>query len=116
MQIRDAYVEVLKAFDKKINEAITAAIGTGNEAEASACASLVQFSMMRPTACPEFTLLQAKRILGSAAHSYWLLFPAYQNLVRLSRHSGDSHVQCRTRCTTRCGCCAKSSAESSRGN
>ena len=34
-QFRDAYGEVVKAYNKKIDEAITAAIGTGQESAVS---------------------------------------------------------------------------------
>jgi hypothetical protein len=57
-QFRDAYAEVLKAFHKKVDEAITAAIGTGSESE-------------------------ARRILEYASYSYWLLYPAYQNVDKM---------------------------------
>jgi hypothetical protein len=55
---RDGYSELIKAYNKKVDEAITAGIGSGQEGE-------------------------VKRVLQYASHSYWLLYPAYEHANKM---------------------------------
>jgi hypothetical protein len=66
----------MKAFVKKVDEAITAAIGTGSEAEV-----ILRYNHM--TSLISFILIQARQVLSTASHSYWLMYPANQHIEKM---------------------------------